>query len=710
MRTKLFFVGGAAALALVVLAGLRLRAPQVVSKFPSAAPEPTAAHPPPAAALRPPAPRPPSRPDTDPADVAVAGASFAAVFPTLPGRPANWHEFNRRENSLTVAVHPDLSLTFQREYLKEDGGYATWVGRVPGWRDATAIATATPHGTYDVLVNLPGTGEFTVHTDRAGQTFIRESELTGVDCGSDPAASTHALATLAHRPLQLASKTALAAAPYAAPDSVAAPASPDASPTTAAQPEPPKNTFAGRYVDVLFLYDPQSLDPNELQTSLLFRNRGVPADIPAFLDGMSHNQIEMGNVVLANSGVLDLQWRHVGLIQCPDFQFSPGTSGNGPLTAIGPQGVLGAWTARRAAEAGADAVHLYIGSRHGTQDTWGGLAWGAGRPQPVGTARSVSVVNAAWTVTIHELAHVIGANHDRATAQKLEGDGYGYGMFWRDPTPFAETVTIAANSKREDFFNGATVWTQPDGKTVLTYWRYAPYADPSVIVTNADGTRTATTHNYWTAITIMAYGADILPYFSNPDLVIDVDATTLTTGNPHIARNIGRRALGVPVSDPAAANNARLLRENGPVLSDNHPEIQVAPTIIRHPTGGSFAAGQSMTLTVAVNAAGSYQWLKDGTPIRHATSDTYTRELTTADAGAYSVIVSNRHGSATSNSATISVQSNGGTPPPSNPPPNSPAPTPGSGGGGGGGGAPSLYFLVLTAALASSRLLRPAKR
>lgn len=123
----------------------------------------------------------------------------------------------------------------------------------------------------------------------------------------------------------------------------------------------------------------------------------------------------------------------------------------------------------------------------------------------------------------------------------------------------------------------------------------------------------------------------------------------------------------------------------------------VAPTISNQPLSQTVTAGANVTFSV--NATGhpapTYQWSRNGSAISGATSPTYTiASAQTSDAGNYTVTVTNRAGSITSNTATLTV--NSATPPPTQPPPS-------GGGGGGGGGAPSLWVLAVLGALLFAR-------
>jgi sugar lactone lactonase YvrE len=129
--------------------------------------------------------------------------------------------------------------------------------------------------------------------------------------------------------------------------------------------------------------------------------------------------------------------------------------------------------------------------------------------------------------------------------------------------------------------------------------------------------------------------------------------------------------------------------------------VAASPTITTQPANSTATAGASVQF--AVVAAGtpspSYQWQFNGAAIAGATSNTLTiSTVRTADAGDYSVVVTNDLGSVTSNKATLTVTTT--TPPPTN--------GGGSGsGGGGGGGAPSDWFAAL---IASAVLLRAWQR
>lgn len=85
---------------------------------------------------------------------------------------------------------------------------------------------------------------------------------------------------------------------------------------------------------------------------------------------------------------------------------------------------------------------------------------------------------------------------------------------------------------------------------------------------------------------------------------------------------------------------------------------QIAPTITSQPVKQTLTAGATATFTVTATGTPvpTYQWRKDGAAISGATSATLTIDsVTTANAGSYTVVVTNAAGSVTSSAATLIV-------------------------------------------------------
>jgi len=82
------------------------------------------------------------------------------------------------------------------------------------------------------------------------------------------------------------------------------------------------------------------------------------------------------------------------------------------------------------------------------------------------------------------------------------------------------------------------------------------------------------------------------------------------------------------------------------------------PSITDHPDSQAICEGGSVTFTVSATGTGplSYQWRKYSSVIPGATSASYTIDpVSSGDAGSYNCVVTNACGSATSNGATLTV-------------------------------------------------------
>ena len=105
------------------------------------------------------------------------------------------------------------------------------------------------------------------------------------------------------------------------------------------------------------------------------------------------------------------------------------------------------------------------------------------------------------------------------------------------------------------------------------------------------------------------------------------------------------------------SNSAGSATSNNATLTVN-PD-PVAPTITSQPASQTINAGQTATFSVTASGTAplSYQWLQNGTAIGGATSSSYTTPVeTVSNSGThFSVTVSNSAGSATSNTATLTV-------------------------------------------------------
>jgi len=138
--------------------------------------------------------------------------------------------------------------------------------------------------------------------------------------------------------------------------------------------------------------------------------------------------------------------------------------------------------------------------------------------------------------------------------------------------------------------------------------------------------------------------------------------------------------------------------ESTPAKLTVNPVI-IAPQIITHPTDITVMVASGFSFSVVATGSNlTYQWKKNGTAITGETNATLTRSTSVvADAGDYSVVVSNSANTVESISAKLSL--NVVVTPPTSAPV-SPAAA------GGGGGAVNPYLLILGCILASIRFVR----
>lgn len=404
--------------------------------------------------------------------------------------------------------------------------------------------------------------------------------------------------------------------------------------------ETPAATEAPLSSDVLFLYNTHALT--------LAQSRST--DPIGYMDGYSRAALETCNAALENSRVDAFRWRFIGLASAPSY-LSVTTVGE-EVRVLAPEGPLGNFVGRIRRAYGADQVLMWIGPGERK-----GAAYAGDVPQ---TAATLDYAVAALRLTApvlilgHELAHNFGCHHDRGHAGSGGGD-------------------VA----------------QPNGDG---YWRYGLlWEDPA----SEGGT---------TSGTVMAYADWLVPYFSNPNITLQV--TSAMQGRGGTLRDLGTKTIGFVESDPRAAYNVRVLSDNAGAIARLGAEEETAPQLWDAPRDQVLSAGGQLQLTVAASGRNlTYQWQRNGTPIVGATEASFAKAFVASDAGSYAVIVTNSKGSVTS-AATVSAAA--APPAPSTPSTPSGGGAP-SGGGGGGGGSPSIVFVglvVLLSALRRARALR----
>ena len=142
--------------------------------------------------------------------------------------------------------------------------------------------------------------------------------------------------------------------------------------------------------------------------------------------------------------------------------------------------------------------------------------------------------------------------------------------------------------------------------------------------------------------------------------------------NPSINNSVKADSSGYAVSDlyevrVSAASSTYLgsfgLQANGTLTFSTSPTFFTAaaagaPVITTQPIAQSVQAGANVTLSVAATGAGTltYQWFKDGVAINGATTSTLSLPaVTSSNAGAYSVKITNSVSSVTSTGIALNV-------------------------------------------------------
>jgi hypothetical protein len=155
---------------------------------------------------------------------------------------------------------------------------------------------------------------------------------------------------------------------------------------------------------------------------------------------------------------------------------------------------------------------------------------------------------------------------------------------------------------------------------------------------------------------VAATGTAPLSYQWNKNGTAITGATSPTYTTPATTNSDSGAQFTVLIS-----NTAGSVTSSAAILTVN--AAPVAPSITTQPASQTVTTGQTASFSVAASGTAplSYQWRKNNVTISGATSSSYTTPATTSsDNGAqFTVVVSNTAGSATSNAATLTVNSSG---------------------------------------------------
>lgn len=369
----------------------------------------------------------------------VVTLPFATAFPNAPEQRDDWRSF--QPESLTVAPHADLPVTFTRVAVKQEGAYTTWLGRNPAIPGASLVAVATASG-YDAILVLPGASQFSFHV-RGSDVVVAEAAPGEEGCSVAPAQADRPAATVA--------------APSLLEVVTDAPATPKADTVTTTV-----TTFVPVTVDVLFAYDADTLASAT----------GVAGNDPVgYIDRQCKAMIESANLALAQSDVSTFTWRHLGVVAAPPYT-RDGTSLR-DIQALTDPAMLRDWVLDTRYRRGADQVMLLVG---GKMD-FGGRAYSPVQT-PVMREHAVAVMRwgNSFKTLAHELAHNFGCQHDRAHVNVNAPGDYG------PPAPDSDGVYAYGQMWSNGSLPPGSIGTSGTGGTIMSYadWVVPYFSNPSI--------------------------------------------------------------------------------------------------------------------------------------------------------------------------------------------------------------------------------------
>jgi hypothetical protein len=233
---------------------------------------------------------------------------------------------------------------------------------------------------------------------------------------------------------------------------------------------------------------------------------------------------------------------------------------------------------------------------------------------------------------------------------------------------FTVTASGTATLAYQWLKNGAAISGATTATLTLNNVSSTDAANYSVTVTNAVGTATssAATLTVLVAPGITTQPASASVVQGNPaSFSVTASGTAplsfqwLKNGTPISGANSNILALAAVTTNDAANYSVVVTNVVGSLASSSATlTVVVPPTIVTQPASAAVVAGSNATFTVAATGTAplTYQWLKNGVAISGATAATLTLNTVSAtDAANYSATVANAAGTATSATATLTV-------------------------------------------------------
>ncbi len=190
-----------------------------------------------------------------------------------------------------------------------------------------------------------------------------------------------------------------------------------------------------------------------------------------------------------------------------------------------------------------------------------------------------------------------------------------------------------------------TAFTYPSNDGVITFATAVPTVAPA-IQTQPVGASVFVGSTVSLSVSATGQPAPTYQWRKNGVDLAGATATTLTLPNVQVGDSGSYVAV--------ASNSAGTAQSNAATLTVSVPP----PTIVTQPSNRTTYAGEAVGFSVVASGAPApgYQWYRNGVPVVGATgANLIMSNPQIADAGSYSVVVANAHGSVTSANVTLTV-------------------------------------------------------